>query len=85
MSEFATKAARMGKVARVSQSHIDYWQLGDEQSHRLSWPPAAQRKAGVIREQGPTYELEAPEVLAAKEHLCTDTSANTATEQCAHV
>ena len=67
LPEFATKAARMGKVARISQSHIDYWQLGDEQPHRLSWPLAAQRKGGVIREQGPTYEFEAPEVVSTAE------------------
>lgn len=37
LSEFATKAARMGKVVRVSQAHIDYWQVGDERSTRLTW------------------------------------------------
>jgi len=67
MSEFATKAARMGRVARVSQSHIDYWQLGDEQPYRLSWPQTAQRKGGVIREQAPAYEFEAPEALVIEE------------------
>jgi len=67
LPEFATKAARMGKVARVSQSHIDYWQLGDEQPQRLSWPQSTQRKGGVIREQGPAYEFEAPEVPAAED------------------
>ena len=72
MPEFATKAARMGKVARVSQSHIDYWQLGDEQPHRIIWPPAAQRKGGVIREQGPAYEFEAPEVSAAEDQPVAD-------------
>jgi hypothetical protein len=72
MSEFATKAARMGKVARVSQSHIDYWQLGDEHPHRLSWPPAALRKGGVIREQGPAYGLEAPEASAAEDQSLAD-------------
>jgi hypothetical protein len=72
LPEFATKAARMGKVARISQSHIDYWQLGDEQLHRLSWPPVAQRKGGVIREQGPAYEFEAPEDLAAEDQPFAD-------------
>jgi hypothetical protein len=66
MSEFATKAARMGKVARVSQSHTDYWQLGDEQPHRLTWPQTMQ-KGSVIREPRPAYEFEAPEVPAAEE------------------
>jgi hypothetical protein len=72
MSEFATKAARMGKVARVSQSHIDYWQLGNEHPHRLSWPPATERKGGVIREQGPAYEYEAPEVSTAEDQSLAD-------------
>ena len=72
MSGFGTKAARMGKVARVSQSHIDYWQLGDEQPHRLSWPPAAQRKGGVIREQGPAYDFEVSEVPAEEEQPLTE-------------
>jgi hypothetical protein len=74
LSEFATKAARMGKVARVSPMQVDYWQLGDEQSHRLSWPPATQRKGGVIREQGSAYEFEAPEALAAKDQPPDDLS-----------
>jgi len=34
---FKTKAARMGKVIRVSTAHIDYWQWKDEQSHHLTW------------------------------------------------
>jgi hypothetical protein len=72
LPEFATKAARMGKVARVSPMQVDYWQLGDEQAHRLSWPPAAQRKSGVIREQGPAYELEAPEVSVAADQSRAD-------------
>ncbi len=38
LPEFSSKAARMGKVARVSQAQVDFWQLGDEQSHRLTWP-----------------------------------------------
>ncbi len=45
LPQFRTKAERMGKVARVSPSHIEYWQMGDEQSHRLSWdsPKAVHR------------------------------------------
>ncbi len=35
--EFRSKAGRMGKVARVSSSHIDYWDLTDDQPHRLWW------------------------------------------------
>lgn len=38
LPEFSSKAARMGKVVRVSQAQVDFWQLGDEQSHRLTWP-----------------------------------------------
>ncbi len=38
LPEFRTKTARMGKVARVNWTHIEYWQLGDEQLHRLIWP-----------------------------------------------
>ena len=67
MSEFATKAARMGKVARVSTMQVDYWQLGDEQLHRVSWPLVAQRKGRVIREQGPAYEFKVPEALATED------------------
>ena len=35
---FSTKAARMGKVARVSLSHVEYWQTGEDQAQRLVWP-----------------------------------------------
>ena len=38
LPEFRTKRARMGKVAQVSPTRIEYWQLGDEQLHRLIWP-----------------------------------------------
>lgn len=34
---FRTKAERMGKVARVSTSDIQYWQFGDDRLHRLEW------------------------------------------------
>ncbi len=30
LSEFKTKAARMGKVARVSEGKVEFWQVGDE-------------------------------------------------------
>lgn len=72
MSEFATKAARMGKVARVSPMQVDYWQLGDEQPYRLTWPQTMQRKGGVIREQRPAHGLEAPEVSAAEDQQLAD-------------
>ena len=38
LPEFHTKAARMGRVARVGPTQIDCWALGDEHPHRLSWP-----------------------------------------------
>lgn len=38
LPEFKTRASRMGKVAKVAQSGIHYWQLGIEQLVRLSWP-----------------------------------------------
>jgi len=38
LPEFRTKAGRMGKVARVSSSHIDYWKLADAHLSRLPWP-----------------------------------------------
>jgi len=38
LPEFHTKTARMGKVARISPTAIEYWQWGDESLHRLLWP-----------------------------------------------
>jgi hypothetical protein len=38
LPEFRTKRARMGKVAQVRPTHIEYWQLDDEQLHRQVWP-----------------------------------------------
>lgn len=35
---FRTKAERMGKVARVSESHVEFWQAGDAYLHILAWP-----------------------------------------------
>lgn len=37
LPEFRTRAARMGKVARVSHDHVVWWQIGDEQPHRHNW------------------------------------------------
>jgi hypothetical protein len=37
LPEFRTKAARMGKVARISTSDIQYWKLGDERLNRIKW------------------------------------------------
>ena len=35
--EFRTRAARMGKVARVSAAAIDYWQFQSHESRRIEW------------------------------------------------
>ena len=72
LPEFATKAARMGKVARVGQTHVDYWQLGDEQPQRLTWPQTMRRKGSLIREQGPIYTVEAPEISASEDQPLAD-------------
>jgi hypothetical protein len=37
LPEFHTKAARMGRVARVGSTQVDYWLPGDEGAHTLSW------------------------------------------------
>jgi hypothetical protein len=37
MPEFRTKAARMGKVARVGKTQIEYWLWGDEKLEKLAW------------------------------------------------
>jgi hypothetical protein len=38
LSEFKTKASRMGKVVRVSLANIKYYQLGGQKLHLLAWP-----------------------------------------------
>lgn len=35
--EFKTKAARMGKVMRVSEGRIDIWQVGNEKRPTMIW------------------------------------------------
>ena len=37
LPEFRTKAARMGKVARVKQAAVTYWQLDDDELHELEF------------------------------------------------
>ena len=37
LPEFKTRAARMGKVVRVSRLGIRYWQLNDDEEHNLEW------------------------------------------------
>jgi hypothetical protein len=39
LPEFRTRAARMGKVARVSRERVIWWQLGDQ--HQRTWDWAA--------------------------------------------
>jgi hypothetical protein len=38
LKEFKTKAARMGKVARVTFTHVSYWQLGEDKPHTVPLP-----------------------------------------------
>jgi len=38
LPEFRTRAVRMGKVAYVNPTRIEYWQIGDRRLHRLTWP-----------------------------------------------
>jgi hypothetical protein len=40
LPEFRSKAKRMGKVALVSRSQIQYYQARDNQIRRLDWPDA---------------------------------------------
>jgi hypothetical protein len=34
---FKTKAARMGKVVRISSERIEFWQIGEEKKQTLPW------------------------------------------------
>jgi hypothetical protein len=38
LPEFKTKAARMGKVVRVSRKRVEFWQAGDEKKRVAGWP-----------------------------------------------
>jgi hypothetical protein len=38
MPEFRTKAARMGKVVRVSRQQVQYYVVGAHHEHILTWP-----------------------------------------------
>lgn len=67
LPEFATKAARMGKVARISQAQIDYWQTGHEQIQRIL--PQRQWKNWTLREEALVYEVEAQGVSVAEEQI----------------
>lgn len=39
LAEFKTKALRMGKVAKVSTTHIEYWQWGRAEKINRLWNP----------------------------------------------
>ena len=34
---FRTQAQRMGKVVRVRHNGLTFWQVGDEEAHRVGW------------------------------------------------
>jgi hypothetical protein len=42
--DFRSRARRMGKVARISTSSIDYWQFQVQDLQQLAWTGAARRK-----------------------------------------
>jgi hypothetical protein len=44
LPEFQTRAARMGKVARVSRDHVTWWQLGDDTLHMTQWSAPVRRR-----------------------------------------
>jgi hypothetical protein len=44
LPEFRTRAARMGKVARVSREGVRRWQVGDEVEHALPWSERSGRR-----------------------------------------
>lgn len=37
LPEFSSRAARMGKVARIRHVGIDYWQVGSDQEQHVNW------------------------------------------------
>jgi hypothetical protein len=46
MPEFRTRAARMGKVARVSRDHVSWWQINDAIEHTVQWRRRPRQRAG---------------------------------------
>lgn len=44
---FRTRAARMGKVARVSHEAVVWWQLGDADQHMNRWHPRGGRRRSL--------------------------------------
>ena len=41
LPEFRSRVVRMGKVARVGETRIEYWQSGDESLCKLAWPSSS--------------------------------------------
>jgi hypothetical protein len=41
---FATRAERMGKIARVSRKNVVYWEFQQPESHIMPWQQGRQRK-----------------------------------------
>jgi len=39
LPEFRSRSGRCGKVARVNESGIWYYEAGDPDSHFIPWPP----------------------------------------------
>ena len=37
LPQFKTKAARMGKIVRVSEGQLDWWQVGEEKRRTVNW------------------------------------------------
>lgn len=37
LPEFRTRVARMGKVVRLGDDHVRWWQLGDDSEHVFHW------------------------------------------------
>ena len=44
MPEFATRAARMGKAARVTKSYVEHWELHHPESRRIPWSPFRKKR-----------------------------------------
>ncbi len=44
LAEFRTRAIRMGKLARVGPTHIDYYEFGPNEPTRLDWHASPRRR-----------------------------------------
>lgn len=45
LEPFKTKAARMGKVARITFTKVSFWRLGSDKLYTIAWLPAQGRPA----------------------------------------